>query len=107
MDVRNIGGYVPQRLSESVRGADSRSNLPVSAEGDLHVGSSASGDNVTISEAARAALDITAWADTVRAMPDVRQGVIAEVSAVLEAGGLANSAAYRRAAQAMLAAGII
>ena len=107
MDVRSIGGHVPQRVSESVRGADSRSNLPVSAEGDLQIGSSASGDNVTISDAARAALDVTAWTDAVRAMPNVRQGVIAELSAVLEAGGLTNSAAYRHAAGAMLAAGII
>ena len=81
--------------------------MPVSAEGDLPIGSSASGDNVTISDAARAAVDVTAWADAVRAMPDVRQGVIAELRAVLEAGGFDNSAAYRRAAAAMLDAGII
>jgi hypothetical protein len=60
-------------------------------------------DCVEISDTAREASKIAAWADVVRAMSDVRGDALARATALLENGALFTESACRGAAAAMLA----
>jgi hypothetical protein len=57
---------------------------------------------VEISDTAREAQKITAWADAVRALPDVREDVMARVAELLSGDSLLGMQACRGAAAALM-----
>ena len=107
MDMIGLGG-VPPRQVLSGAGQTERATTPCArAREQAEAGPAASGDNVEISDAAREALEVKGYADTVRAMPDIRPQAVEEAGWQLDSGALLSDSATRGAAIAMLAAGIV